>query len=83
MSVIDRHVYESAIGPLEIRGSEKGIRSIRFLKKDNSEESGAVPSVLTECVEQLGEYFRGERTEFTLPLDERGTKFQKMVWNAL
>ncbi|MCJ7680747.1 MAG: methylated-DNA--[protein]-cysteine S-methyltransferase, partial [Candidatus Aminicenantes bacterium] len=27
--------------------------------------------------------FRGERTEFTLPLDERGTKFQKMVWNAL
>jgi methylated-DNA-[protein]-cysteine S-methyltransferase len=32
---------------------------------------------------QLEEYFHGQRTEFTLPLDLRGTPFQVQVWNAL
>ncbi|HEX4205739.1 MAG TPA: methylated-DNA--[protein]-cysteine S-methyltransferase [Ktedonobacteraceae bacterium] len=32
---------------------------------------------------QLTEYLRGERSEFTLPLDLRGTPFQVDVWNAL
>jgi methylated-DNA-[protein]-cysteine S-methyltransferase len=32
---------------------------------------------------QLIEYLHGERSEFTLPLDLRGTPFQVAVWNAL
>ena len=32
---------------------------------------------------QLIEYLHGERREFTLPLDLRGTLFQVAVWNAL
>lgn len=32
---------------------------------------------------QLQEYFRGQRTEFDLPLDMRGTAFQREVWKAL
>ena len=32
---------------------------------------------------QLLEYLHGERSEFTLPLDLRGTPFQLAVWNAL
>ncbi|TCP57914.1 methylated-DNA-[protein]-cysteine S-methyltransferase [Tumebacillus sp. BK434] len=32
---------------------------------------------------QLGEYFAGGRTAFTLPLDLRGTPFQTSVWRAL
>jgi methylated-DNA-[protein]-cysteine S-methyltransferase len=32
---------------------------------------------------QLDEYFCGQRQEFTLPLDLRGTPFQVQVWNAL
>ncbi|MCU6708250.1 methylated-DNA--[protein]-cysteine S-methyltransferase [Paenibacillus sp. J5C_2022] len=32
---------------------------------------------------QLQEYFRGERTGFDLPLDMRGTAFQREVWKAL
>ena len=32
---------------------------------------------------QLGEYFVGTRTEFDLPLNARGTAFQKWVWAAL
>ena len=33
--------------------------------------------------QQLLEYFAGERSEFDLALDERGTPFQKEVWQAL
>lgn len=36
-----------------------------------------------EVYEQLEEYFAGKRQQFTLPLDERGTDFQKRVWEEL
>jgi methylated-DNA-[protein]-cysteine S-methyltransferase len=32
---------------------------------------------------QLNEYFAGNRREFDLPLNARGTAFQKRVWSAL
>jgi len=32
---------------------------------------------------QLEEYFNGKRKKFSLPLDMRGTEFQKDVWRAL
>jgi methylated-DNA-[protein]-cysteine S-methyltransferase len=34
-------------------------------------------------VAQLGEYFEGRRTEFTIPLSPQGTPFQLAVWQAL
>ena len=39
--------------------------------------------VLLQAECQLAEYFAGRRTEFALPLELRGTEFQKRVWNAL
>ena len=36
-----------------------------------------------EAASQLTEYFRGERTQFTVPLVYEGTAFQKEVWQAL
>jgi methylated-DNA-[protein]-cysteine S-methyltransferase len=39
--------------------------------------------VIRETLRQLAEYFRGERTEFDLPLDPKGTGFQRAVWKAL
>lgn len=40
--------------------------------------------VLRLACKQLQEYFAGERTVFTLPLDLcAGTDFQQKVWNAL
>jgi len=34
-------------------------------------------------LEQLGEYFRGARREFDLPLAPRGTPFEQQVWSQL
>lgn len=39
--------------------------------------------ILAETERQLGEYFAGARTRFALPLELRGSAFQKTVWRAL
>jgi methylated-DNA-[protein]-cysteine S-methyltransferase len=39
--------------------------------------------ILKQTETELRQYFAGERTEFTVPLDMRGTPFQKQVWEAL
>jgi len=39
--------------------------------------------IVRELRRELGEYFRGERKEFTIPIDARGTPFQMRVWAAL
>ena len=38
---------------------------------------------LSAAEEQLGEYFRKERTRFELKLDAKGTAFQEQVWQQL
>ncbi|HEV8343708.1 MAG TPA: methylated-DNA--[protein]-cysteine S-methyltransferase [Candidatus Binatia bacterium] len=39
--------------------------------------------ILLETERQLSEYFAGKRTQFELPLEPRGSEFQKRVWRAL
>lgn len=38
---------------------------------------------LREAADQLREYFAGERREFSIAYDLRGTPFQEQVWRAL
>lgn len=40
-------------------------------------------AILTQAERQLSEYFAGQRTTFDLPLDPRGTPFQRAVWAEL
>ena len=40
-------------------------------------------NMLDQAAEQLEEYFLGERKEFQLDIDLRGTTFQKLVWSQL
>lgn len=44
---------------------------------------GQSDGVLSMAKQQLDEYFAGRRTIFHVPLELRGTPFQKQVWNAL
>ncbi|MGG4216393.1 tRNA epoxyqueuosine(34) reductase QueG [Paenibacillus sp. FSL L8-0638] len=41
------------------------------------------PEKLREAADQLREYFAGERREFSIAYDLRGTPFQEQVWRAL
>ncbi len=39
--------------------------------------------VLTQAARELGEYFAGERTDFTVPINPSGTEFRRRVWDEL
>ncbi|MCX7856303.1 MAG: methylated-DNA--[protein]-cysteine S-methyltransferase [Anaerolineae bacterium] len=52
----------------------------RWVGPESLEEN---PAALSEAVIQLREYFSRLRREFDLPLDLRGTPFQRRVWEEL
>ena len=71
---------DSPAGPLTIAEENGAIIRLDF---GEFGPMGERSPVLEEAVRQLKEYFAGERREFTLPVDPRGTPFQKSVWRAL
>jgi methylated-DNA-[protein]-cysteine S-methyltransferase len=72
---------DSPIGPLGLVASDAGLRSVRFDGERVAPE-GSSP-VLDEARRQLEAYFAGELVDFDLPLDLRGTEFQRRCWLAL
>ncbi len=75
--------YKSPIGWLEIVEKNDFIVEIKFLDDDSMSNSKKLEGVLKDSVQQLEEYFFGKRTEFELPLNPKGTEFQKTVWIEL
>lgn len=72
---------ESPMGLIEITASESALVSLSLI---TNSDTIATPNSITDlCKTQLNEYFMNQRTEFTLPLDFNGTKFQKSVWSEL
>lgn len=47
------------------------------------EAGGLESQILEKAIQQLTEYFEGQRKVFELPLDPDGTEFQKRVWQKL
>jgi methylated-DNA-[protein]-cysteine S-methyltransferase len=81
--------YESPIGLLEVKGSERGVSAVAFVDTLGSRAAlardgkGPLPAPLADCLAQLDEYFRGRRRTFSVKLDLGGTAFQNKVWRAL
>jgi len=77
--------YQSPLGWIRIAADENCVTEVAF--NDNLEHPPAVPAVLLPlqlaCMEQLIQYFQGERRAFDLPLGQAGTVFQQDVWNLL
>lgn len=73
---------KSPIGPIRITGSQDCILSLDFVEEELAGDAD-LPFCLKACVKQINEYFKGNRREFLLNLDPRGTKFQKSVWRQL
>ena len=77
---------DSPIGRIEVTSDGESITSLSIarggvLPGDGRPES-RVP-VLDRAIEQLAEYFAGERTDFDLPVAVVGTEFQRSVWAEL
>lgn len=76
----------SRVGPLVILASKKGLSGIYFghrieattLPKENPRDK-----ILNHAEAELAEYFAGVREKFTVPLDAKGSAFQREVWRQL
>lgn len=69
------------LGAVEFKASSQGITQVIFCGVDRGEIR--TNDITDCCKQQLAEYFIGKRTIFDLPLDPRGTNFQKSVWACL
>lgn len=80
-------VIPSPVGTLRLAASRKGLLSIDIGKSKTHHQittkDVSAQRVLATTRKQLGEYFAGKRTSFTIPLDLRGTEFQIESWKAL
>ncbi len=73
----------SPIGPLQLLGDEHALQGLymhSFLPPGDWREA---KEPFADAIDQLEQYFAGERIEFDLTLDMRGTEFQRNVWDAL
>ncbi len=73
---------------LEFDARLPGQQTVRPNPRDLRTESNAVKfedsaDAMRSYVQELKEYFVGQRREFTFPLDLRGTDFQVACWRAL
>ncbi|MBK5210119.1 MAG: methylated-DNA--[protein]-cysteine S-methyltransferase [Flavobacteriaceae bacterium] len=74
--------YKTPIGTAKIEGDNNGIFAVTLIE-ESIDTSLKIPEDLSECVQQLSEYFNGTRKKFNLKLNPQGTDFQKRVWNEL
>lgn len=85
MSELFHTYYHSPVGLLKISGTENYISEITFHDTSQKPEGNKkhLPHLLINCVEQLIQYFNGQRITFDLPINQLGTAFQQDVWNIL
>lgn len=85
MSEIYTTYYHSPVGLLKISGTNDYISEVTFHDTSQKAEGTKkhLPPMLINCVEQLIQYFNGERRIFELPLHQQGTPYQQDVWSLL
>ena len=85
MSAIYTTYYHSPVGVLKISGTDDYISEVSFHDKTQKTEGSKknLPPLLIQCIEQLIQYFNGQRRNFELPINQPGTNFQQGVWAEL
>lgn len=88
MTLVHKDI-DSPVGTLRLVASDAGLVAILW----PNERPGRVPlgpttedaghPVLVRAAGQVTDYFAGKRRAFDVPLDFRGTDFQRSVWHAL
>jgi methylated-DNA-[protein]-cysteine S-methyltransferase len=83
-SRIEYTTVQSAIGELLLVGERGRLRALHYPGRHRIESDWVeTAEPFAAAIEQLDEYFAGERREFDLDLDPRGTDFERAVWAQL
>lgn len=73
--------WQSPVGLIEFGCSAAGLTGLNFV--DGPRHPVSETSLLADATEQIEAYFAETLTAFDLPLDLRGTEFQRRVWAEL
>ncbi len=76
-------VFQSPIGPLKIEADDLGVCRISKGSFDNFAAIESENKFILQCIQELKEYFAGDRKIFEVNLSLQGTPFQKSVWKTL
>ena len=87
MTIFYTHI-PTPVGRLLLTATEHGLSGIHMEKDGKAPENVPLDWVRDDArfaaiSERLNEYFSGKRTDFDVPLDVKGTRFQESVWSAL
>jgi methylated-DNA-[protein]-cysteine S-methyltransferase len=74
--------WQSPIGGLYIYANNSALLALTYSPQKIQALEKSNP-LINETIQQLKEYFSGERKKFTLPLAPIGTDFQRRAWNTL
>ena len=78
------YIYRGDFGEFLIIEEEGCIVGLGPYKKENLEGMEEKNTdLIKKTVGELDEYFMGERREFTIKINPKGTDFQKRVWKEL
>jgi methylated-DNA-[protein]-cysteine S-methyltransferase len=81
--------YRSPLGLLRISATDTYVSEISFIDTlegsgdDGNDLKGPLSPIVIQCIEQLIQYFQGQRRVFDFPIHQEGSDFQKKVWNEL
>lgn len=74
--------YDAPFGKLTLISEENHLTGLYFDEIEVDGEHIETP-LLKEAIQQLSEYFSGERKKFNIPLKLKGTDFQMKCWDGL
>jgi len=78
------HYYSDAVGWLELRVSDQGVRAVSFVKPPTQPMTSTQHPLMWQLITELDEYFSNKSATFSVPLDPAsGTTFQRRVWEQL
>lgn len=96
MNYIKYTYFDTKLGKMIAGATEKGLCFLEFEDRKNLEYnlarlekkhsatlSEGKDQILDQTIKEITAYFEGNNWTFTIPLDIKGTEFQKKVWNTL
>jgi methylated-DNA-[protein]-cysteine S-methyltransferase len=80
--------WTSPLGPMTLAATEAGLAGVWFDAQRHhpgvlSAPEHAQQRFIAQAIDELQAYFDGKLNGFEVPLDLRGTPFQRAVWQAL
>lgn len=75
--------YASPMGPLLLTADEEGLTGLWIKAEPSGGSENPAHPVLEKTAAWLDAYFRGEDPVMDIPLNPRGTAFQRKIWEIL